>query len=101
MAFSLLVKNARTRFSGGKLLSIGIEGEKIAAVGENLPRRSGAGHRREGRLVTESFVNAIFISAKSTPSRWWGRMPFPPTRRLHGGRHDGHRAGFQGKGQLR
>ena len=58
MAFSLLVKNARTRFSGGKLLSIGIEGEKIAAVGENLPEGGAAQViDAEGRLVTESFVN--------------------------------------------
>ncbi|MBL3539988.1 amidohydrolase family protein [Aminivibrio sp.] len=58
MAFSLLVKNARTRFSGGKLLSIGIEGEKIAALGENLPEGGAAQViDAEGRLVTESFVN--------------------------------------------
>ena len=58
MAFSLLIKNARTRFSGGKLLSIGIEGEKIAAVGENLPEGGAAQViDAEGRLVTESFVN--------------------------------------------
>ena len=58
MAFSLLVKNARTRFSGGKLLSIGIEGEKIAAVGENLPEGGAAQViDAEGRLVTESLVN--------------------------------------------
>ncbi len=58
MAFSLLIKNARTRFSQGKTLSIGIEGEKIAAVGENLPE-AGAAHVIDagGKLVTESFVN--------------------------------------------
>ena len=58
MAFSLLIKNARTRFSGGKLVSIGIEGDTIAAVGENLPE-AGAVQviDAEGRLVTESFVN--------------------------------------------
>ena len=58
MAFSLLIKNARTRFSQGKTLSIGIEGEKIAAVGENLPE-TGAAQIIDagGKLVTESFVN--------------------------------------------
>ncbi len=58
MAFSLLIKNARTRFSQGKTLSIGIEGEKIAAVGENLPE-AGAAQIIDagGKLVTESFVN--------------------------------------------
>ena len=58
MAFSLLIKNARTRFSQGKTLSIGIEGEKITAVGENLPE-AGAAHVIDagGKLVTESFVN--------------------------------------------
>ena len=58
MAFSLLIKNARTRFSQGKTLSIGIEGEKIAAVGENLPE-AGAAQVIDagGKLVTESFVN--------------------------------------------
>jgi len=58
MAFSLLIKNARTRFSQGKPLSIGIEGEKIAAVGENLPE-AGAAQVIDagGKLVTESFVN--------------------------------------------
>lgn len=58
MTFSLLIKNARTRFSQGKTLSIGIEGEKIAAVGENLPE-AGAAQIIDagGKLVTESFVN--------------------------------------------
>jgi cytosine deaminase len=58
MTFSLLIKNARTRFSQGKTLSIGIEGEKIAAVGENLSE-AGAAHVIDagGKLVTESFVN--------------------------------------------
>ncbi len=58
MAFSLLIKNARTRFSQGKTLSIGIEGEKIAAVGENLSE-AGAAQVIDagGKLVTESFVN--------------------------------------------
>ncbi len=58
MTFSLLIKNARTRFSQGKTLSIGIEGEKVAAIGENLPE-AGAAQVIDagGKLVTESFVN--------------------------------------------
>ena len=80
MAFSLLIKNARTRFSQGKTLSIGIEGEKIAAVGENLPE-TGAAQIIDagGKLVTESFGTAISTCARCTRWRWWGRTRSPPT----------------------
>ena len=58
MAFSLLIKNARTRFSQGKAISIGIEGEKIAAIDETLPEEGAARIiDAGGKLVTESFVN--------------------------------------------
>ena len=58
MGYSLLIKNALTRFSQNKPLSIGIEGGKIAAIGADLPEKDAekvidAG----GNLVTESFVN--------------------------------------------
>ncbi len=58
MGYSLLIKNALTRFSQNKPLSIGIEGGRIAAIGADLPEKDAdkvidAG----GNLVTESFVN--------------------------------------------
>jgi cytosine deaminase len=58
MAYSLLIKNARTRFSKGETVSIGIEGEKIAAIEKGLSEK-GAEQviDAKGNLVTESFVN--------------------------------------------
>jgi len=58
MSYSLLIKNARTRFSGGETVSIGIEGEKIAAIEKTLPEKYAEKIiDAEGKLVTESFVN--------------------------------------------
>ncbi|MGC9489918.1 MAG: amidohydrolase family protein [Thermovirgaceae bacterium] len=58
MSYSLLIKNARTRFSGGETVSIGIEGEKIAAIEKTLPEKNAEKIiDAEGKLVTESFVN--------------------------------------------
>ena len=58
MTYSLLIKNARTRFSGGETVCIGIEGDKIEAIEKNLPEKD-AEHviDAKGNLVTESFVN--------------------------------------------
>lgn len=57
MTFDLLVKNARTRFSGDKLVQIGIKDGKVASLAEaadgGAVREIDAG----GKLVTESFVN--------------------------------------------
>ncbi|HAG22241.1 MAG: Putative cytosine deaminase [Synergistales bacterium 53_16] len=58
MSYSLLIKNARTRFSGRETVSIGIEGEKIAAIEKTLPEKYAEKIiDAEGKLVTESFVN--------------------------------------------
>lgn len=58
MSYSLLIKNARTRFSSGETVSIGIEGGKIAAIGKTLPEKYAEKIiDAEGKLVTESFVN--------------------------------------------
>ncbi len=58
MTYSLLIKNARTRFSGGETVSIGIKGDKIEAIEKNLPEKD-AEHviDAKGNLVTESFIN--------------------------------------------
>lgn len=58
MSYSLLIKNARTRFSSGETVSIGIEGKKIAAIEKTLPEKYAEKIiDAEGKLVTESFVN--------------------------------------------
>ncbi len=57
MNFDLLIKNARTRFSQGKLLGIGIKDGRIAKIG---PKLGGAAKKKidaGGKLVTESFIN--------------------------------------------
>lgn len=57
MTFDLLIRNARTRFSGGKLLNIGIKDGRIAKIG---PKLAGVAKKKidaEGKLVTESFIN--------------------------------------------
>jgi cytosine deaminase len=56
MKFDLLIKNARTRFSQGGLLDIGIKDGRIAEIGEKLEEAS-AEIDASGKLVTESFVN--------------------------------------------
>ena len=56
MAFDLLIKNARTRAVKDGLVEIGIHGQKIAKIGQNL----GQGHKTidaAGSLVSESFIN--------------------------------------------
>jgi len=57
MSFDLMIRNARTRFSQGKLLDIGIRGEKIARIGERLEGKARKEIDASGKLVTESFVN--------------------------------------------
>ncbi|MDD5556746.1 MAG: amidohydrolase family protein [bacterium] len=57
MKFDLLIRNARTRFSKGKTLDIGIRDGRILKI---APRLGGGAKRKidaGGRLVTESFVN--------------------------------------------
>lgn len=57
MKFDLLIRNARTRFSKGKALDIGIADGRIAKIG---PRLGGDARKKidaGGKLVTESFVN--------------------------------------------
>jgi cytosine deaminase len=57
MSFDLLIKNARTRFSEGKLLDIGIRGGKVSRIAANLEGKAETELDASGRLVTESFVN--------------------------------------------
>ncbi len=57
MSFDLLIKNARTRFSKGKLLDIGVAGGRIARIGEKLGSDTKQQIDAAGKLVTESFVN--------------------------------------------
>ncbi|HVN53069.1 MAG TPA: amidohydrolase family protein [Anaerolineaceae bacterium] len=62
MAYDLLIQNARTRFYKDGLVDIGIEGQKITRIRQQLgrgPIHHGAAQviDAEGRLVTESFIN--------------------------------------------
>ncbi|MEJ2746002.1 MAG: amidohydrolase family protein [bacterium] len=57
MAFDLLIKNARTRFSKGKLLNIGIKDGRIAKIGPKLAGTAKKKIDARGKLVTESFIN--------------------------------------------
>jgi len=58
MTYSLLIKNARTRFSGGETVSIGVKGDKIEAIEKSLPEKEAEQViDAKGNLVTESFVN--------------------------------------------
>lgn len=57
MSFDLLIKNARTRFSGKETKDIGISGGKIVEIGSNLKADGKELIDAKGNLVTESFVN--------------------------------------------
>jgi len=57
MSFDLLIRNARTRFSGKETKDIGISGGKIAEIGSNLKADAKELIDAKGNLVTESFVN--------------------------------------------
>ena len=56
MAFDLVIKNARTRFSED-LVDIGIRDGRIASIRRGLAPREARVIDAAGRLVTESFVN--------------------------------------------
>jgi cytosine deaminase len=58
MAFDLVIRNARTRFSGKELLDIGIKKGRISRIGKKLKGESFKGIDASGKLVTESFVNS-------------------------------------------
>lgn len=57
MAFDILIKNAKTRASAGKLVEIAIEGGKIAKIAEKVSGDAKKTIDAKGNLVTESFVN--------------------------------------------
>ena len=57
MKFDLLIKGARTRFSPGSLLDIGIKDRRVAEIGESLGGKAEQTIDAGGKLVTESFVN--------------------------------------------
>ncbi len=57
MTFDLVVTNAKTRFSKGKTLDIGIKDGKISKIGENIGENALEKIDASGGLVTESFVN--------------------------------------------
>ena len=58
MAFDLVIRNARTRFSGKDLLDIGIKEGRISRIRKKLKGDSLKVIDASGKLVTESFVNA-------------------------------------------
>jgi len=57
MKFDIIIKNAKTRFSEGKNLDIGIKDGKISKIGENIGDNASNKIDASGKLVTESFVN--------------------------------------------
>ena len=57
MKLDLLIKNARTRFSKGTTLDIGIAGGRIAKIGQRIGGEAKRKIDADGALVTESFVN--------------------------------------------
>ncbi|MEA3309192.1 MAG: amidohydrolase family protein [Chloroflexota bacterium] len=57
MQFDLLITNAKTRFSNGKLLNIGIQAGRIAELGPTVAGEATQTIDAGGQLVTESFVN--------------------------------------------
>jgi cytosine deaminase len=58
MAFDLVIRNARTRFSGKDLLDIGIKEGRISRIRKKLKGDSLKVIDASGKLVTESFVNS-------------------------------------------
>lgn len=57
MKFDLLIKNARTRKTGKKLVSIGIKDGKVAEISANILQEADQVIDAKGGLTTESFVN--------------------------------------------
>lgn len=55
MNYDVVIKNAKTRKDPANLVDIGIQGEKIAKIGNNLSGTTEIDAK--GKLVTESFVN--------------------------------------------
>jgi len=58
MALDLLIRSARTRFSGKDLLDIGIKEGRISRIRKKIKGESRKVIDASGKLVTESFVNA-------------------------------------------
>ena len=57
MAFDLLIKNAKTRFAGDKLMQVAIRNGKVAKIAEKVDGDAAQTIDAAGNLVTESFVN--------------------------------------------
>jgi cytosine deaminase len=57
MSFDILIKNAKTRASAGKLMQIAIEGGKIVKIAEKVDGDAKQVIDAGSHLVTESFVN--------------------------------------------
>jgi cytosine/creatinine deaminase len=57
MAFDLLIKNAKTRFAGDKLMQVAIQDGKVAKIAEKIDGDAAQTIDAGGNLVTESFVN--------------------------------------------
>ncbi len=56
--YEILIKNARLRSNGDKLVNLAIKDCKIAAIGEKITGKAEKEIDAHGNLVTESFVNA-------------------------------------------
>jgi cytosine deaminase len=57
MGYDLLIQNARTRTSSGRLVDIAINKDRIAKIGPGIKDKAASVIDAGGRLVTESFVN--------------------------------------------
>ena len=57
MAYDILIKNAKTRASGGKLVQIAIENGKVVKIANQVTGDAKKVVDAEEHLVTESFVN--------------------------------------------
>jgi predicted amidohydrolase len=57
MELDLLIRDARTRLSPGKLVDISIKNGRILSMGKIFSEKATHTLNAEGKLVTESFVN--------------------------------------------